>query len=240
LRGEAGIVRPASRWAAARLGKLIDAHGAAVYAPQADYAQRVFEHLSDGGSSDEAALAALAEEFPFADASVDAAILLARRRLDRGDTRSALSGLLAAYHIAPQPNRERRLIGAFVEACVENDRTDLARTILRELAARADALPLETGRGPRAADEWLAALTSRADERRRARIGAPPEAADPRPSFEPVAGRLLTAMGDGPARPDAALLLDGTTLRLLRAGFAEDWSNEIDGEDAELLRFDAE
>ena len=138
-----------------------------------------------------------------------------RRRLDRGDTRSAPSGLSAAYHIAPRPNRARRLIGAFVEACVESDRLDLARTILRGLAARADALPLETSRGPRAADDWLAALTSRADERRRARIGAPPEGADPRP-FEPVAGRLLTAIGGGPARPDAALLLDGTTLRILR------------------------
>jgi outer membrane protein assembly factor BamB/elongation factor P hydroxylase len=239
VRRESGLLRPARHWVAERLRRLIADHGPAVCAPQADFARQTLLHLVETRPDDHEAMLALAREFPFADASVDAALRAADVLRARGEVRRPLAALSAAYHAWPDDARRRRLLGAFVELCVEAEMPEAARAMLAALVRLANDPMLDSTSGPRRAGVWLAALEAQGRVPRRpqrlARVGLVDRPADV------LDGRLLRRVDHAivGVAPDRALIYDGIELRLVTsASMTPSWSVALDDEDAQLLLHD--
>ncbi len=232
-RAEAGAVRPAANWATQRLGGLILRHGERVYLPQADFARMRVRQLLSGGKSDPADLLALAKEFPFAPAALDAARRAGRSRLERGDRRGAAAALMEIYHLAPGPESAARLLGSLASICADAGWTTAAQAVLGHVVRAHGDIPLETDNGRRAAARWLADLESARPAPPLARVG------DSQGLAESLAGRLVPAAGGVRVRPDAVLIVDGGELRLLGTPDLEPrWSVTLDGPVPQLLRRD--
>jgi len=234
VRVEAGLLRPAAQWAAGRLSALIAQHGKSVYAAQDDYARRALADALRNRRRDEDAFVAIVLEFPFAGASIDAALHVAALRRERGEYRPALAILAQAYHLAPVPDRGERLLGAFVDLCVENDQSGQARSVLEGLVGTVGNVTLETPAGRRKAAEWLADLATADGDSRLPRIGTTVQPA------HGLVGRLLVPP-DGRISPsaDRALLLNGAELRLVHSRNLETlWTTDIEDPDARLLAYE--
>jgi len=236
-RGEAGVLRPASLWAAARLGALIAEHGPALYAAQAEEARRGLIEILSAEPTDADALFALALEFPFTDTSLEAAARAAQLQRRRGDHRRALAVLSDAYHIAPRPRRAERLLGPFLETCLAQGHTRQARLILQTIINTLGDLQLDTAQGPRRVGRWLAELAAGDAVIRLPRVG------DHGGPAEVLDGRLLPVHAAAVAAPppDRALLLHDQELRLISAeALQELWTTTLDHGSAELIDCDEE
>ena len=168
-RRHGGVVRPASTWAANRVAALIEEHGPGVYRPQAEFASGLLVRL--GPDADPEALVALAREYPFADASLDAAGLAARRYAADGLDRAALAALTDAWMVAPERDRAAPVLGALVAASMEAGWPRYARDVLRYAVTTFGRIELDTGSGHRDASEWLAGLDEPAGTPRLPRVG---------------------------------------------------------------------
>ncbi|MDY7108800.1 MAG: PQQ-binding-like beta-propeller repeat protein [Planctomycetota bacterium] len=235
VRAEGGLLRPASFWAANRIGNAIDRHGGTIVARQSAEARIALEDIVGTEPVDPDALVELALRYPFAEASFEAAATADERRLQRGDERAALADLSAIYHLHPSRARARRLLGRIIELCLREGNTRQARLILDDLLAAFGDFALDTTRGPRRAGAWQAQLAKGDPPIRRPRIGARPGPATV------LDGRLLPrhAESTGPMPPDRALLRAGDELRLITADELEPlWRAEVDDPTAQLIAFD--
>jgi outer membrane protein assembly factor BamB len=237
MRGEGGVLRPASLWAATRLGALIDEHGEALYVAQAEKARRTLTEILTAEPTDADALLALALEFPFTDASPEAAVRAAQLQRRRGDHRRALAVLSDAYHVAPRPRRAERLLGPFLETCPAQSHRRQARLILQTILSTLGDLQLDTDQGPRRVGRWLAELAAGDAAIRLPRIG------DHGGPAEVLDGTLLPLHPAAVAAPppDRALLLQDQELRLIGAeSLQELWTTTLDHGSAELIDCDEE
>ncbi len=235
LRSEAGVFRPASMWAAQRLGSLIDRRGLEVYAKQTAIATERYKELVGSKTDASDALASLATEFPFAPAGIDAAISAATMRLQASNEQRALAVLSDALHLAPRPARAKRLLGPFVEIQLERDYVDHAREVVANIIGAYGDITLDTTAGAHSAVRWLEELDLASQAGGKPRIGANAG------SGEVVRGRLLPTAramtGDRPA--DLALLRDGGDVRLLSPRSTKPrWTAVLDYSSAEMLRID--
>lgn len=245
-RGEGdALLRPASTWAAQRLAALIDAHGPAAYAPQADYAAIRLKQLSSApgtsGVPKPEDLMALAQEYPFSDAAIDAALAAANIHLKRGQSREALADLITVHRAAPRRQTAARLVGAFVKVCQDAGWDAQARAALRDVVSKYGDLPLVTpnveGPSTKGAAVWLAAVQAASLESARL-----PRLGDAAGESQPIDGGLVPAYGPA-ARPvmpaDRVLLRDGTKLQLISSAKMETlWTQTVTGEYPKALRFD--
>ncbi len=243
VRSESGLLRPAALWACERLGALLERVGAGAYEPLAHFARESYRHLLEDPTADDGALVALAGEFPYADAAGDAALRAARMQRERGETRAALATLATQYHLAPGAPRAARLLGAFIETCVDDERPTQAIRVLTSVGGER-RVALEGEEGEPDAGAWLARLAPTHDDARRPRVReldrpleTPARQLEGRLLNPPPAARRL--------RPsDRALLLaakdDGLNdLRMITAETLEPtWTAEIEGSGVSLLHFD--
>ena len=151
-----GIVRLSSAWAATRLAKLIETHGVGVYRPQADFARDRLARL--GGDADPDALLSLAREFPFADASIEAARDSALRYAADGDHRAAVAVLTEAWMMAPVRDRAAALLGPLASLSIEAGWSEHARQVVRYAVTTFGRISLAAGSSDRDAATWLAEL----------------------------------------------------------------------------------
>ncbi len=237
-RRDDGLVRPAATWAAQRVGNLIKIHGAGVYRPQAEFARDRLRH--DRGDDPETLLA-LAREFPFAEASLDAARAAAEGYANLGDVRGALGALAATYRLAPVEQRAGVLLGEIVAASERAGWTTHARAGLEYAVNSYGAIPLTGGAGAlaeRTATAWLARM--RHDEGHRL-----PTVGENQGSAERFAGSLVpTRAGmDAAGRPtDRVLVYDPPRLALLAGATLDSLWSTVPGVLGEpsILRFDDE
>jgi outer membrane protein assembly factor BamB len=227
-----GLVRPAAAWAADRLAALIEEHGPGIYTPQADFCARRLERL--GQRAEPAAILALAEEFPFAPASLDAARQAVLRLAASGDHRGALGAAAQAWFAAPVPARGGALLGLAAWVCEQAGWTAEGEAVLTYAVANLgpDAL-LRGVAEERAAGAWLEAL--RSGTWRAPRLGDPSGVATRR------GGTLVAAWPGVPLPPGGALVSDPPALAFLDAAdLSPKWSTvlPIPGE-LSILRFDA-
>ena len=229
-----GIVRLSSAWAANRLATLIEAHGAGVYRPQADFARDRLARL--GGDADPEALLSLAREFPFADASIEAARVSAARYAADGDHRAAVAVLTEAWMVAPVRDRAGGLLGPLVSISVEAGWSAHAREVVRYAVTTFGRISLVTGSGDLDAATWLANLD--AGVASLPRVGDTRDAASSRD--ETVVPALPGVAATLPA--DRVLVYNAPQLTLLSAPDLEPvWSTVLAvlGAPA-ILRFDDE
>ncbi|MCI0629551.1 MAG: PQQ-binding-like beta-propeller repeat protein [Phycisphaerales bacterium] len=248
-----GTARPASAWAGQRLAKLIAERGSAIYAPQADYAASRLRQIiasetppgTPAGNSpapqprapaiDPDELVALAQEFPFADASTEAALAASEIYLKRGQPRPAIAALMTAYHAAPRKKTAPRLLGAFVSICMNQQWTMQARDALRHVISTYGDLPLVGAAGEQRPSVWLKTLESAADQTARlATIG------EPNGEALPLAGSVVPPDPACAMPPDRVLLRNGQQFQLLNSRQMGEpiWSSTVPGEGARILRFD--
>ena len=229
-----GVVRPASTWAADRVAALIEEHGPGVYRPQAEFAQGRLKRL--GLDPDPDALLALAREYPFADASVDAAGAAARRYAADGLDRAAAAALIGAWMVAPKRDRAPGLLGPLVTLSMETGWSGYARDVLRYAVTTFGRIELDTGTGHRDASEWLAGLDASAGTVRLPRVG------DARDVVQRRNGVIVPLLPGAAARlpADRVLVYDAPELALLSGPeLLPVWSTvlPVPGEPA-ILRFD--
>lgn len=244
VRSESGLVRPASYWACERLARLMDSVGPGAYDPQAAFARELYEHIVATSPADAEGLRALAAEFPYADAAVDAALAAAGIERDRGNVRGGFATIASLYHLAPSSPRASRLLGALVEMCIEDGRDGPARRMLAATATGRGDEPIETGSGPRTAREWLADLAPTAAPARLPHVRELERPLDTPARM--LAGRVLSLPPETRRilPPDRALLLTEkerglNDLRLVSAETLEPiWTTEVDADQLELLHMD--
>ena len=229
-----GIVRLSSAWAATRLATLIETHGAGVYRPQADFARDRLARL--GPDADPEALLSLAREFPFADASIEAARVSAVRYAADGDHRAAVAVLTEVWMVAPVRDRAKGLLGPLVSLSVEAGWSEHARQVVQYAVTTFGRISLAAGSGDRDAATWLADLGAGVGSL--PRVGDTGEAASSRDDtvVPPLPGAAVTL----PA--DRVLVYDAPQLTLLSAPDLEPvWSTVLAvlGAPA-ILRFDDE
>ncbi|MHC4963773.1 MAG: outer membrane protein assembly factor BamB family protein [Planctomycetota bacterium] len=158
-RRDAGLSRPAAAWAAGRIGRLIEAHGPAVYQPQAEFARERLKLLGRGQQAGPGELVALAREFPFADSAVEAVDAAARVYEAGGEPRSALAALTGVYRLDPGAGRAAALLGPVAARCEAAGWTRHAAGVLRYVVETFGPLPMGGDPARRDAARWLAALT---------------------------------------------------------------------------------
>jgi outer membrane protein assembly factor BamB len=232
VRSESATLRPAAYWAAERLAGLRHAHGADIADQPANAAARRFAELRQGGSAGE--LTALAEEYPYTDAAVDAAALAAEKFRADGATRDGLAALAALYHLDPSDDRAARLLGRFAELCLDDGGVDQAHAVLAMLAQRGIGA-VETSSGRRDPAVWRDRLAVRAATRPRPQLG--PAAAPARV----LSGRRLVPLSSASASSKQTLLLNGALLSLHTAPSLESmWTVQLESADARLLASDDE
>jgi outer membrane protein assembly factor BamB len=200
-RSESGIMRSAAQWATDRLTALLAEHGPTIYAPQADFARIRLDQITARTPGNSARLLALAAEFPHADAAIDASLLAADLYQQRREPRAAAAALLSGYRRAPRPESVQRLLGPFVDLCIENGWRSPANAALDESLRTSPDATLESRSGLRAATAWRRELAPETEGSRPARLGATFDAAEVR------FGRLIPIYPDGNAkrRSDSAL-----------------------------------
>jgi outer membrane protein assembly factor BamB len=232
-RSESGTVRPAADWATHRLRRLIEEYGSRAYLPQADFARLRRDQLVSDGNATPEQLLALADQFPFAAASLHAVRRAAETRRQNGDDSEALAALTTSYRRAPHREAAAQLLGLVASTCVERGWTGQARAVLGHVTRAHGNLRLFSGDGPRGAETWLAELETRAA------VPHPPRVGTPEGPAEPLPGRLVRDSGHESHASDYALLIDGPSLRLIRSSKLETaWSVELEAENPKLLLLD--
>lgn len=225
-----GLERPAAAWAAARLAALIDQHGPGIYTPQADFCERRLERL--GPRAEPAALLALAGEFPFAPASLEATRQAVMRFAAAGDHGGALAAAAEAWFAAPVESRGGVILGLAAWVCEQAGWPAEAEAVLAyAVAALGPAAPLRGATDERPAGAWLEALQGPGE--RLPRLGDPS-------GFTRRPGSLVAASPGVSLPTDRVLVHDPPTLALLDAGeLSSRWSSvvPIPG-DVSILRFD--
>ncbi|MHC4303008.1 MAG: outer membrane protein assembly factor BamB family protein [Planctomycetota bacterium] len=209
-RRDAGLSRPAATWAAGRIGRLIEAHGPAVYQPQAEFARERLAMLRRGKQVGPDQLVALAREFPFSDSAVEAAISAARAYETDGRFRSGLAALTGMYRLAPGELRASALLGP-VAACSEAAGwTGHAAAVIRYVVENFGPIAVSGDEARRDAAGWLAALTGDPERSRLPRVG------DNEGGAERLAGTLVpwNPGATTAAPPQQALLYDPPQLAL--------------------------
>jgi outer membrane protein assembly factor BamB len=210
-RNEGGLTRPAAAWAAERIGGLLEAHGPAVYRPQAAFARERFDRLrrDQRGGTDQ--LIALAFEFPFAESAVEAASLAARADERDGRLRSGLATLTGLYRLAPDEQRASALLGPAAASGAAAGWTGYATALLRYVVDTYGSIPMTRAPGSRDARQWLASMAGPGGEAALPRIGPNEGAA------ERLAGTIVPPQPGAPAAapPNRALIYDPPQLALL-------------------------
>lgn len=243
----AGIMRPGSSWARERLSELIAQRGLATYAPQADFAGLRLRQIlgSNPAAADPAALLAIADEFPFSDAAVQAALQAATILVQRGEPRAAVAGLLNLYRANPQPDPARRLLGKCVSICSAAGWHAQVHALVRHVAATHGDLTLASDSGPINPTSWLASRAGQAP--RLPVIGTNTARGAQEPTTQVITGALVepyqqlatTNHAGAFLPPDRALFRLGNTVRLYGADLGTPrWSATIPGEAPMLLRLD--
>ncbi len=242
-------MRPSAAWARQRLNDLISKRGQAAYAPQADFAAVRLNQITTGAPTVEE-LRSLADEYPFADAAVDAATLAANMQLQAGDARAAGATLLQAYRAAPRRPAAEKLLGRFVTIATSTKANNQIEAVMRHVVtAHGDDIALITESGSINAAKWLetAAKTRNASGRRLPTMGdlaSVHEAPSIPGSLVPLyrsASTFASASTGEPALPaDRALIREGNAIRMLGPRDANPiWSATLPGESQapQLLRF---
>jgi len=231
-----GVMRPASSWATDHLAALMEERGEVVYAPQSDYAAFRLKQIigaGDPAAADPIALAALAREFPFADASRQAVVQAAAIHMKAGRTRDALGVLLSAYQAAPNKESAVTLLGAAVSHGVTAGWLAQSKAVLVHVVARWGDLSLAAFDGERSAREWLNEINPAADLKYAAIGTAAGEA-------RRLEGQLVEPHDRQVLMPvDRALLRENDQLQLVKADTLEPvWTSPLLGQLPEVLRFD--
>lgn len=228
------VSRAGGAWAGDRLAQLIGERGPGVYARESDFAATSLANLLAAGAAAPEALQALAEEFPLAEAAVEASLRAASIWQARGQPLKALEALTHLHRMG-DGRAAPRILAAMVELCLAQDWRDQAAEILRMAVEFRGDPRLVIHAVENSASAWLASLGP---------VGAPPA----RPLMgdslttagDPVSGQVvpLHAAARGVRRTDALLLLDEATLRLLEAPqMQQRWSVNIGEGGAQALRF---
>ena len=234
-RNDDGRMLPASTWATRRLSELIAKRGPSVYAPQADYAAMRLKQLNAAAPVNRDELMELARQFPFADASIDAAVQAAAIDLKRGDQRAALAALVSVHQAAPRLQTATRLMGRFISISEAAGWKSQARAMLRQIVVEFGDVPLATDAGERSAAAWLAAIAGSArDLPRLVKLGDVAGEAIPL-----SAGVVPPNPAAAPVLPiDRVLMRDGSKYELIGANMQPIWTSTIEGEMPQILRFD--
>jgi outer membrane protein assembly factor BamB len=248
---EDGVMRPAHAAAVQRIGALMASRGANVYAPQADFAAVRLQQISEatlqppadtaGAAID--SLLALAREFPFADAAIDATLRAAEIQQSLNMPRRALVSLTNTHRLAPRPASAARLLGRAAHLADSAGWPAEAHAMLRTVIEDFGDIELQgdptTAR--RRAAQWLNDLEQ-----------ANPVLARRLPTLGQPAGQVSVLAGPviPPARSaapgimpiDRALVREGNSVSLLTAAGAPEhqttWSATVDGAAPTVLRFD--
>jgi outer membrane protein assembly factor BamB len=210
-RKASGTIRTGSSWAAERLAALIEARGPAVYQPQADFARLRLEALTGQPDPEPALLVALAREYPFSEAAIEATREAAVTFAARGQTREAVAALIGLYRLLPVPERASRLLGHEIELALAAGWSGHAQDVLRYVLDVHQDLSLETREGPVAASAWLAEVTAATRPPR-------PDVGEGHGQAIRLTGALVPMEPGRPPPPDRALLQDGPELLLIVAG----------------------
>ena len=153
-----GAMRSSAALARERLSDLIAQRGPTVYAPQADFAAlRLKQALGPNpAGADPSSLFALADEFPFSAAAVEAAVQAATNLSSTGKHRAAVAGLLNLYRANPSAESARRLLGKLVSVCTSAGWSAQTFAVIRHAAAAHGDLVLATDSGSLNPTTWLA------------------------------------------------------------------------------------
>lgn len=223
--------RRAGQEARLRQAALVQRHPAAYERYGLAASQRLAQLRGDPQTT-VAEMLSVADQFPIADAAVDALLDAAGRQVAAGDTRAAAGHLRRAYALARMPAHRMQVISRLVALYSEAGRPGLARRWLGIAARRHRGLELVRGAQQVSVTRWLAELDASCPAAPRpATFGPPLSAARARPQ------RLLVPViepeGAGPA--DLRLLEDGRTLSLCEGpSFTPRWTVPM-AEAVELL-----
>lgn len=223
-----GVLRPAAEGARQRLRALIAERGPTVYAAQSDFAAIRVKHLTAPGAKlDLAELQALADEFPFSDAAVEAALRVADAHAQKGDHRSAAAALMRAYRAAPREFAAARLLARFVAIAQQVGWRAQADAVMQHVQATYGDIALigaASGGGSQQPSEYFASLSG-------ALTPQLPIISPPSPeqviTSKSIAGSLVPIHPAGAAQmsaararsiwpADVAFIRVGNTLRLVR------------------------
>jgi outer membrane protein assembly factor BamB len=175
-RSEDGRSRSAAAWARERISQLIATRGPAVYAAQADFANlrlRQFMAVAPGTSPNAEQLVALALEYPFSDAAIEAAVQSAALRKKQGNVRQAIADLLAVYDAAPSQASAARLLGPLVALCIEANWNHQAAAALEHILATYGDIQLIAPDQSRLVSAWLSAIAPKQAAPHQPVIGQP-------------------------------------------------------------------
>ena len=235
LRSHDGLVRPASAWAARRIGRLIETRGRRVYQPQADFAEVRLGRLRRAQRRNPRELVELAREFPFADSGLEAAREAAIAYAAGGDLRLAVSELAAVYRLAPDRKHAVMLLGLLAGLSEEAGWTDQARSALGYIIDTYGDTKVLGVTLERDAGVWLGALQT-------ADVHHPPRVGDFAGIAERLSGSLVPLRPQVAQRPpDRALLYDPPQLALIDdPAYEPGWVTVLGVlGDPSVLRFDA-
>lgn len=234
---EGELNRPAADWAIRRLAQLIRTRGEHVYAPQADYARFCLRQLLNDSNVSPDQLIALAEEFPFAEASIEAVLQGASRMAAQGRHREALTALLSVYQRAPNANNAARLLGQFIAHCEDLGWTTQARDALEHIVNVYGDVRVISRTGEKSASQWLAELNTVSPSPTLAR----PVLGLPGTEAQTLSGSVVAAheFAVSSLPTDRFLLREGADLRLIDAKTLEPlWHITLKDDLPEILRFD--
>lgn len=232
-----GVVRRAAVDATARLGEAIRRHGAAAYAGLAREAAEALARVRAGTSPAE--LMALAQRYPFADASREALRLAADRLREAGRPREALAALATLYDASSSPEQVRAVLGSIVALCEESGWRTLAAHWIALSQRRHGLTDLPGPDGARRAHAAAldALLPDAAPDRRPAlrRI-----AADRVPELPVLPGRLVRIRPGVTPPASYALMLGegGVVSRVQGTPLSARWSATLGDPEAQLLAHD--
>ena len=235
-RMEDGRLQTAAAWAARRIASLVQIHGATIQAPQERNARQTLDLVLAETPGDLDALRGISEQYHCTDAAVEAAILASNAHAEQGEHRSTLAVLSALIDLVP--NRDAptasRLLGAYLSTCRQFGLNEEARLLLRQ-AVQSLNDPILTG----VFDAARASDLLREFERSHAPQRLPHVGAQQGLGIA-IAGALVPRHPRAPAAspPDRALLASDGTVRLVTsASLTGQWSNFIDSDSPQVLRF---
>lgn len=226
------VAQPAADVAAQRLAEIIAKFGPDAYASFAAFAQRQLEQLPADAGPDQ--LLALAQAYPFADASRLAGRRAAELLAAAGQPRAALAVLESQRATAP-PQNQAQLIGAIVELAIENNWPQLATAWLRHARDHRQLAGLTIAGGERAIDHMLAELDPAALLIPQPAIQRIIATAETVPSV--LEGRLVPAAPGG-ALPPSALIVHANDLRRIDQSIDNPvWTATVPATAVELLDY---
>jgi outer membrane protein assembly factor BamB/predicted negative regulator of RcsB-dependent stress response len=240
------VMRSSSSWARERLSELIAQRGMTAYAPQADFAAMRLKQIvgANPAAADPAQLLALADEFPFSEAAVQAALQAATNHLERGNHRAAAAGLLNLYRANPQSEPARRLLGKLVSVCTAAGWNAQMNAIVRLAASAHGDISLITDSGPLNPTTWLASRASSSNRLPIIGEGKPKD--EQQSQAHVITGALIEPYRQiaGPSDPtfmapaDRSLFRLGDLVRLYGTNLNQPlWTSTIPADIPQVLRF---